>query len=90
MTLPNLGYQEIQYILDFNQKVITQYLPQLDICSKYDISTTRINLQKMFSDYANPESGKLEHIGNQSVAWSGAESYAVKIKPYPVKYSVFS
>ena len=62
MNIPNVGYGEIQQVLDFNSNELIQYIPSIDFCQKFKIPI-QVNMQEVFNAYANSSTGLLEHLG---------------------------
>ena len=39
-------------------------------------------MTQIFEAYMDPSSGLVEHLGIQTIPWTGAKAYEVKLNPY--------
>ena len=95
MNIPNVGYGVIEQYLDFNNNLLTQYIPSINFCQKFSLPFS-INLQDIFNKMEDPSSGLLVYLGETTIPWAaGTSAYEYQVNSpiadYPdTQYLYFS
>lgn len=74
MNIPGLGYGPLTQYLDFNNQILTVYIPKIQNCQKYKIPIA-INLNEIFEKAVDPNSGFLTYEGVKSLDFVEGETF---------------
>lgn len=74
MDIPNLGYGDIIEYLDFDNQVLSVFIPSINVCTKYKIPY-QMNIKEVFMKIADPSSGILDYLGEKTLDYAPGETF---------------
>ena len=83
MNIPDVGYGLLQQYRDYNAKILTNYIPSINFCEKYEIPLT-VNLKQFFEKINDPNNDFVTDLGVQTIPWTGGQAHAYKL-PSPTE-----